>query len=806
MTPKQERLRKAYEFKIGKQRTSKLSDEQILLLSKYYGSLNDSEQSKIDNALAQGRRNDLTDMADAFISENEQDTYEPSDIIKQYDEQFDEAVAAYNKKVEDFKKKEDQRIAGMFQYGQPIGPEVDEGRFREQTNAKIDDYQRQQRIKEILEKRKKKTGSNQYKSPIGPQAMQGPKEPPVQGPRQASKDDEPWESEVQDQLGTKLDNLLEQIRNEPLPQPSKTKRRKSKGKKKLSRKSYTAKELGVGESLNLILENVIETRESLFKLYKLEKERFEFKKKIDKKLTQQLAAKKRERKLEREKKEQTFLQKKIKSAKKTIKQGLLDSLISGAILFALPLIIDGIKGLLPGQRNNKPPSDPNAGSPTSAADQSGGLSQPDVPPKAVPIPVEEYKEPDKTESESEPNTTAEPIKPSAPSVDPGSFGPFNESPLGTYTWNTGGPVPGPRINKDIVPAMLTPGEFVMSRGAVNKFGLNVMMSMNKAGGGTNRPTYKGMLPGYQGGGPVTTALSELKKDEALSSLTRGVNDYVKPGGRSVVSNTPWSSISNDTMIYPYDDGQGNPTIGWGSTFYDNIFSGNKPVRMSDSPITKGRADKILESNIMGIHDKYAKSVPHWNKMSNDQKAGMLVVAWNAPYAYGSYPKYTKAINDGDMVTAAKEVQRGGPSAARIEAERKLLLTGPLDLTKVKEEPKSPSAPGNEMGSPTPAFDAPGSEVRGYQGPPTPGTLRGFSGVGNIMEDLSFNLQVLGAEKRITRGATRGQPPGTNPRRNMNPLQQFLQIFSPTPAPEPPEFIAPTNTQPVGRRSPQQSGS
>ena len=141
MTPKQERLRKAYEFKIGKERTSKLSDDQILLLSKYYNSLNDSEQSTVDNALAQGKRNDLTDMADAFISENEQDVYEPSDIIKQYDKQFDEAVAAYNKKVEDFKEKEDKRIAGMFQYDKPIGP----------------------------------------------QAMQGPKEPPVQGPRQASK-------------------------------------------------------------------------------------------------------------------------------------------------------------------------------------------------------------------------------------------------------------------------------------------------------------------------------------------------------------------------------------------------------------------------------------------------------------------------------------------------------------------------------------------------------------------------------------------------------------------------------------------
>ena len=73
MTPKQEKLRKAYEFKIGKFRTDKLSDDQILLLSMYYGSLTESEQSEIDSALAQGRRNDLTDMADAFISEIEEE-------------------------------------------------------------------------------------------------------------------------------------------------------------------------------------------------------------------------------------------------------------------------------------------------------------------------------------------------------------------------------------------------------------------------------------------------------------------------------------------------------------------------------------------------------------------------------------------------------------------------------------------------------------------------------------------------------------------------------------------------------------
>ena len=438
MTPKQEKLRKAYEFKIGKFRTDKLSDDQILLLSMYYGSLTESEQSDIDSALAQGRRNDLTDMADAFISEIEEEPYEPSDIIKQYDQQFDEAVAEYNKKVEDFKEKEDKRIAGMFQ----------------------------------------------YEKPIGPAAMQGPKEPPVQGPKEPAKKkpqvDDPWESEVPDQLGTKLDEILEQVRKDPLPQPTKSKRRKSKGKKVLSRKSYTAQELGVGESLNEILQNVVETREAMLNLYKLEKQRFEFKKRIDKKLTAALAAKKRKRDLEKPKDPNTGVPKKKsfkQKAKEYTKKSLIEAAVTAAFVAALPLIIEGLRpffkdrtqrdmenaregynnqaldfmNIFPDDILNTPAGtfNPEEGGPSSAADQSGGLGTPD---------------------------------------DPAQF-------------SGGGKVPGTG-NGDTVPAMLTPGEFVMSKGAVNTFGLGLLMSMNKKGGGTNRPTYKNMIPGYEGGGPV----------------------------------------------------------------------------------------------------------------------------------------------------------------------------------------------------------------------------------------------------------------------------------------------------------------
>ena len=50
----------------------------------------------------------------------------------------------------------------------------------------------------------------------------------------------------------------------------------------------------------------------------------------------------------------------------------------------------------------------------------------------------------------------------------------------------GGKIPGSG-NSDSVPSMLTPGEFVMSKGAVEKFGSGTLAAMNAMGGGTNVP-------------------------------------------------------------------------------------------------------------------------------------------------------------------------------------------------------------------------------------------------------------------------------------------------------------------------------
>ena len=73
-----------------------------------------------------------------------------------------------------------------------------------------------------------------------------------------------------------------------------------------------------------------------------------------------------------------------------------------------------------------------------------------------------------------------------------------DDPLGggRFGLNKGGTVPGSG-NTDTVPAMLTPGEFVMSKGAVQKYGVDTLEGLNAAAGGTNKPTLMG---GYNEGG------------------------------------------------------------------------------------------------------------------------------------------------------------------------------------------------------------------------------------------------------------------------------------------------------------------
>lgn len=81
----------------------------------------------------------------------------------------------------------------------------------------------------------------------------------------------------------------------------------------------------------------------------------------------------------------------------------------------------------------------------------------------------------------------------------------------------GGQVPGSGPNKDTVPAMLAPGEFVMSRGAVSKYGADTMESMNAMGGGTNRPMIKDGVTYAKTGGGILGPMPKVGKNRPGNS-------------------------------------------------------------------------------------------------------------------------------------------------------------------------------------------------------------------------------------------------------------------------------------------------
>ena len=89
--------------------------------------------------------------------------------------------------------------------------------------------------------------------------------------------------------------------------------------------------------------------------------------------------------------------------------------------------------------------------------------------------------------------------------------------MGAGAFAEGGVVPGSGSG-DTVPAMLTPGEFVMSKGAVQQYGADTLAGMNAAAGGTNRPT----RGGYKSGGMV-------------NNMSKNSVQYVRGGSRDTIN-------------------------------------------------------------------------------------------------------------------------------------------------------------------------------------------------------------------------------------------------------------------------------
>ena len=179
-------------------------------------------------------------------------------------------------------------------------------------------------------------------------------------------------------------------------------------------------------------------------------------------------------------------------AKLAIANPIAASVIGGTVLAAL----GAVAANQPGSATVKDPDDPEK-SQMDEINEAGGM-------RGAPMSLDMFSDlPEETTTPQADSSSTEPVQ-----------------------MKGGGKVPGSGPNKDTVPAMLAPGEFVISRGAVQKYGSDTFAAMNAAGGGTNLPERMNGITYAVGGGPMGSMSDygyEEKNEEQSSTVKNEMN-------------------------------------------------------------------------------------------------------------------------------------------------------------------------------------------------------------------------------------------------------------------------------------------
>ena len=102
--------------------------------------------------------------------------------------------------------------------------------------------------------------------------------------------------------------------------------------------------------------------------------------------------------------------------------------------------------------------------------------------------------------------------------------------------NKGGLVPGRGQNKDTVPTLLTPGEFIMNRNAVDNIGADTLSFMNSNDSGENFG-YSSVLGGTGSDLDLTGISSNVQEiAPAINQLSQQIVSIAGGGGNNVVNN------------------------------------------------------------------------------------------------------------------------------------------------------------------------------------------------------------------------------------------------------------------------------
>lgn len=534
-------LRKAYEFKLGKERASKLSDEQINLLSKYYNSLSESEQSSIDNAISQGRTNDLSEMADAFIAESEESvvTESPEETIPEGLDDLLKSIQEVKEKVEDkpgalvvyeptrdeelVDEEVDERILNILGLGDVVG--IDYGTYKtllkeKMVSGRMTDSQMPTEEVELLTNEYKRVKSETGRFKIRKKKISV-----------ESFTEEPQKAKTKPQKA-RVTPLLPGVNSKKEEEEKEEQKEEDKKQTDSIEDLKTFVERSLVPALSKIeknLEGIISTIEK----------QVELESKQEKK--ERIAAEKTKKRVREEKSETPKENKFAKTLNKITKPvkgfieriiEILSSFLLGSGLLRLidilkdPMgyldrIVDWANGIIKGIEDQiKKLITPFYDSVNFVISQINSIGQSfedtinsvrglfgQQPDDNIFTPIDPVKIPDK-------------ILPRIPDPNPGT-GPAAQKSQPAQQLAGGGEViniqnisyqGGGDVNKDsgititgmgpdtqLIAAQ--PGEIVMSKKAVDAYGADTLLSMNKEAGGTNKPKF-GKIQGFQGGGQV----------------------------------------------------------------------------------------------------------------------------------------------------------------------------------------------------------------------------------------------------------------------------------------------------------------
>lgn len=163
---------------------------------------------------------------------------------------------------------------------------------------------------------------------------------------------------------------------------------------------------------------------------------------------------------------------------------------------------------------------------------------------------------------------------------------------------------------DKIPAMLSDGEFVMSRGAVDKYGIDTLESMNAAAGGTNKPKIVSGIPHAAGGGLIGGDRSYGYRNSNLpfaKDPVSAINRFLKyKFGVDVGKQATWGPPSVPSM------GTGSPSkVSSGSLMSDPVgavarIANNMGIKTPNVP-TSSRTGNIFSKTMGAVRQKFGGS-------------------------------------------------------------------------------------------------------------------------------------------------------------------------------------------------------